>query len=378
VSLSPRERRWLIGGGVLYAAVVIPIGIRKGGDLIAELGQSERFLHGAALYTHIDTFTGVPWPPASALLLVPFALVARHSAPLAKAAWVICNVAAIGWMLVRARGWGWRRTGLALAAVANPLQSNFEHLNVNIVIAALLVAAAADLHEGRETRAGTWVGLAAAVKAYPALLLGYFAYRRQWRALTAGVGLAAALTLVALLRYGPAGGLDSARDWLSLTTAHRWTTQSLWGFTALLGAPPASSFALGPAGLLAGAWVFRGSFSSDRPFYEVGIVATLAVLLSPITHLHYFVLLFPAWIAALSLPPPAGNVILWRAALVVAGILTSGVLHFGLYPPFLTVIETSNYTWGALLLVGLLLTRRPVEGASARLLIERDDVKAGK
>src|SRR5207245_86981 len=42
VSLSPRERRWLIGVGVLYAAVVIPIGIRKGGDFTQELTQGER------------------------------------------------------------------------------------------------------------------------------------------------------------------------------------------------------------------------------------------------------------------------------------------------------------------------------------------------
>jgi len=30
--LTPRERGWLIGIGLLYAAVVIPIGIHKGGD----------------------------------------------------------------------------------------------------------------------------------------------------------------------------------------------------------------------------------------------------------------------------------------------------------------------------------------------------------
>ena len=50
LSLPPRERRWLIGIGLLYAAVVIPIGIRKGGDFTQELTESERLLRGMSLY----------------------------------------------------------------------------------------------------------------------------------------------------------------------------------------------------------------------------------------------------------------------------------------------------------------------------------------
>src|SRR5207249_2244196 len=129
--LTPRERRTLVVLGVLYAAVVIPIGIRKGGDFTQELGQSERLLRGLPLYS-ANPEGGIWWPPFTALGLAPFALVARWSLALAKACWAVLNVGCLGCSLALARRWttGWLPLVLAVAAVGKPLQSNFEHLNL--------------------------------------------------------------------------------------------------------------------------------------------------------------------------------------------------------------------------------------------------------
>ncbi|TLY54710.1 MAG: hypothetical protein E6K55_05175 [Gemmatimonadetes bacterium] len=100
--MTPRERRWLLGIGVCYAAVVIPIGVHKGGDFADELSQSERLLHGVPLYDALPG-KGIWWPPFTALGLVPFALVSRASMGVAKALWAILNVSCLGGSLALAR-----------------------------------------------------------------------------------------------------------------------------------------------------------------------------------------------------------------------------------------------------------------------------------
>ena len=64
--MTPRERRVLLAVGAVYAAVVIPVGIHKGGDFTHELEQSERLLHGLPLY-EANPDKGIWWPPFTAL-----------------------------------------------------------------------------------------------------------------------------------------------------------------------------------------------------------------------------------------------------------------------------------------------------------------------
>ncbi len=361
--LTPRARRTLLLVGLLYAAAVIPIGIHKGGDLTQELGQSERLLHGLPLYA-ANPEKGIWWPPFTALALVPFALVARWSLAVAKACWAVLNVGSLGWSLARARGWtrDWTPVVLAVAAVGKPLQSNFEHLNVTPVLLALIVAAAADLEADREVRAGAWVGLAAAIKGFPALLLLYLAYRRRWRGLVVGVAVAGGLTLGAMLPFGPVGAVSAVRDWLALSLQAKlllsYGTQSLSGFVHLLGWSPVAVGLLEFVCLAAVLIAFGRAGATEATLAEVGIVALLAVLFSPIAWLYYHTLAFPAWVAALAAPAASRGEPARRAALVCAGILTSGVLTFGLYPGQLWFIRDANYTWGSLVLLAVLVFQR--------------------
>lgn len=361
--VTPRAARWLLVIGVVYAAVVIPIGVHKGGDVVAELSQSERLLGGVLLY-QAPPGKGMWWPPFTALGLVPFALVARWSVAVAKALWAVLNVACLGWSLALARRWttGWVPVALAVAAVGKPLQSNFEHLNITPILLVLAMAAAVDLRRGRETRAGAWLGLATAIKAFPALALVYFVVTRRWRGLLAGSAVAVALTVGAMLPYGPVAAVRAVLAWLNLSLhaapVGTVVTQSLAGFGAVFGWSPWVVGALAAACLVGtAAALYR---SAAAPLAGIAAASLLAVLCSPIAWLYYHTLAFPGWLSALTQGPlgTPGR----RAALGAAALLTSGVLTFGLYPRWLRVVGAANYTWGSLLLLVILvfdLLRQP-------------------
>jgi alpha-1,2-mannosyltransferase len=357
--LTPGDRRILLLG-VLYAAVVVPIGIRKGTDLEAHLELADRVLRGVPLYQGNPSL-GVWWPPFAVLALTPFALLARASLALAKAAYALLGVACVGWSLVRLGAPAWRRTALALAAVAVPLQTNFEYLNINAILLALVVAAGADLASERDTRAGVWLGLATALKLFPGLLLVYCAYRRRWRTCAVGAALATGLTALALLADDRAGALGTAQRWLSFTLAGSWLVhpgnQSLVALVARAGGSHESALAVEAVLLMLTALALRHRPLEEELPAEMGLVTLLALLLSPIAWSHYFLLALPAWAAVLSpRREPLGPAM--AVALLIAGIATSGVLTIWSRAFKLTLLSHSIYTWGGLLLGAVLLRER--------------------
>ena len=357
--LTARERRWLLGIGVCYAAVVIPIGVHKGGDFVAELSQAERLLHGVPLYAALPG-TGIWWPPFTAAGLIPFALVSRASIAVAKALWAVLNVSCLSWSLALARRWtsGWGAVAIAVAAVGKPLQSNFEHLNITPILLVLVLATAADLRGGRELRAGAWLGLATAIKAFPVLMFLYFLCTGRWRGLLVGIAVAGGLTLGAMLPYGPVGGVHAVLDWARLgreaAAIGPPPSQSIPGFARFFGWPPAVIVALSFACLGIAVVTIRRSI--DAHLDGIAVAGLAAVLLSPIAWLYYHTLAMPAWLAVFT--RPASKSMPRRAALWIAGLLTSGVLTFGLYPRWLSFISVANYTWGSLLLLTVLVVDR--------------------
>jgi len=368
--LSPRQRAWFLAIGALYAVVALAVGVHKGGDLVLELLQSERLIAGDPVYTQLPA-RGMYWPPFALFALTPLALLSRLSLALAKGAWVVGSLACLGWSVARlARTWGWRPALLAVPAVLVPMHANFETLNVSIVLLALVVAAIVDVKDGRERRAGVWIGIATALKAFPGLLLLYLAYRRRWRGLAVGMAVAGGLTYVAMLRYGPVGAFEAVGRWVTLSR----DAQSLLGLTAQPLGTVVLSFGGTATAVLVVDVLFLAAivlaFARRTPgdaawnvLCEMAVVTIAAILVSPIGHYHYLVLAIPAWVAALSLPPPAGiaSARVWRATLIVAAVFLSGVLTFGLYPDIDVVkhyVRRHNYTWGALLLMSALLTRK--------------------
>src|SRR2546428_541496 len=101
---------------------------------------------------------------------------------------------------------------------------------------------------------------------------------------------------------------------------------------------------------------------SDAAFEELAIVGIVAVLVSPIAWVHYFVFALPVWIVALRLPPHGRA---WSISLLLAGVATSGIATVWSLSVRNAVFELSLYTWGALLLlfvVAFAPRPRPVGG----------------
>lgn len=84
----------------------------------------------------------------------------------------------------------------------------------NLGLLALVLGACACLRLGRHVAAGALVATAAAIKAFPILILGYLVYRRMWRASAATVAFLAAWLLVAPLPFRtPAQVVDDVSVW---------------------------------------------------------------------------------------------------------------------------------------------------------------------
>ncbi len=363
--LTPRARRILLALGGLYAVVNAFIGVHSGGDFVFHLRLAERLLHGQPLYVDFDGAIGVPWPPFAIFALTPFALLARLSLPLTKALWAVGNVALFGWCLVR----GYRHAGrwtpvvLAVAAVAQPLQSNFQHLNINLVLLALVVLAIADLEQGREMRAALWIGVATALKGYPGAIFLYFLVRGRWRPLVAGVAAAVGLTFLVVVPAGFAGAANVS-DYVHLALTAQSTQalagQSIGGLVARLGGNVITAVILDLLAIAGVTAVLRRGRAASEPTYEVGTTALLAVLLAPLDRLHYYVLAFPAWTDTFSRPAPARGRALWFAVLAVGALLTSGMLsqYRGHLPAVLWTVRQNTYNFGALILLIVLVARR--------------------
>lgn len=357
--MGSRARWILLILGAVYAAIIVVSRMPYGGDIVPEIALSQRWLDGAPLYRPALSAYGTPWPPFAAVVLVPLALLARVSLPVATAAWSVFSVACLVAALALARRWGWKTAIIAVLATAVPIQTNFEHRNVNTVLLALVVAAAADLEDARDARAGLWLGLATAIKAFPALLLVYLAVRGQWRALAVATAVAAGGTLLALAPYGPAGGGAAAADWLgSSFDQGRWligpSNQSLHALVLRLGGTP--PVAAGLAALCVGGALLLARFRARGVLPGLGATTLAAILATPIAWVHYYVLAFPAWAAVA--PGFTGRLKRGRdVAFVVAALATSGWLTVGPRPLRQALLGERIYAWGALVLLALLAWR---------------------
>jgi len=365
--LTPRERRILVALGGLYALVNTFIGVHSGGDLVFHLRLAERLMQGLPLYADFDTARGMPWPPFAIFALTPFALLARLSLPVAKGLWAVGNVALFGWCVVRAysRVGRWPPVVLAVAAVAQPLQSNFQHLNINIALLGLVVFAMDDVERGRDMRATLWIGVATALKGYPGAIFLYFLARGRWRPLAAGLVAAVGLSFLVMLPAG-LGGAAIVPDYVHLALTAQSTKalagQSIGGLVARLGGGVATAVALDliASGVVAAALWRRRRLQSGAAASDLGMAAVLAVLLAPLDRLHYYVLGFPAWTDTFGRPAPARGRTAWFTALAVGAFLTSGMLSHihGPLPAVLWIIRKNTYNLGALILLGILVIQR--------------------
>lgn len=224
---SGMRQRILVAVFAIFVAANLYNALTKGGDFTVFLESGRRVASAAPLYADSRVAEGVVGPPFQGVLFVPFAWLADRSEVASRVAWYGLNlvllVAGVLWWQRALAGAG--ATGtilqrlaspevlLALLAVAHPLQANFQHQNLNVVLLALSGLGASAAMAGRARTCGIALGAATALKAFPALLLVHLLLPRRWRALAWAMGAAAVLTLLPVLWYGVDAGLRLPWEW---------------------------------------------------------------------------------------------------------------------------------------------------------------------
>lgn len=401
----PQAQRRVLRALGLLALVLFFSWVRRPGDFAGYLIVGELVLEGRHIYA--DAPPGInTWPPFFALFCVPLALLATPGPVLARALWLLLNFALLAVVfdllarLVYGRRLGLRagsdRLTLAAPALLVPLVlslryvfSNFEHVQINIVIFALALGGLALQARGREWTGGGLLGFAASLKVIPVVFIPYLAYRRRWKAATsaalAGVALSVALPAVA---FGPARFVEYVDAWRA-SVAAGWgvgkMNQSLFalldrtlghglapfaegtnalpesGDPIVLGALIVAAAVAGAIALAA----FRGPIDPGGPaaLAEWSAVFLAAALFSPVMWKAYLIvallpntLLFAAWRSA----APGGRVRRVLSAVLLAafalGVLTTrSVVGRDLAWRF---EMTSAVTWAGLILLGGVLWLR--------------------
>jgi glycosyl transferase family 87 len=379
---------------ILAAAIVFVVvnganALHKGGDAEVFFEGGRRILQHRPLYEGSGAASGFIGPPMQALFFAPFATLADVSPAAAKLVWyglnLACLAAGVGFWasLVRdhAGPGAESRRPLAIilpvAATLLPIQTNFEHQNMNALLLALTGGAAWLTSRARDGRAGALIGLATALKAFPALLIVHLASRGRWKGAGAALGTAAALTLLPAIATGPAAFAADFRRWLAISSSGwpiRNNNQSLlaaidrftggWretGVRSITDAPVAFAlFLMGAVALvlLGSRWLYGTRAAPSIPT-EMAAILALAVLTSPIAWDHYWVLLLPAFMFVYQAGrSPSGRLhawIFWTAAVLTTGISRATVGRDG----WALARQLSVDTVAALLLyLGLILWRR--------------------
>ena len=274
------------------------------------------------------------WPPFFSLLCIPLALLARPTSYLARGVWLALNFGLL-WVtlkmlsqLVYARPLRLRDTPGALSFVSPEILlpvvlcyrfvlSNFDHLQVNIVI---FTGALAGLYwhaRGHDLRGGIALGLASALKVMPVLFIPYFVYRRRYRMAALSTLATAAFSLAPSLLYGWARFIDYVGAWRHAITVgwgvgkmnqsvfamlDRYVGHGItpWHAPAVIVLPESgvllvrllSSAALA-AITVAALLLFRGREAPDSPasIAEYSVVFIVSALFGPLAWKAYLVVL---------------------------------------------------------------------------------------
>jgi len=372
----------------------------RGGDFRGFLVAGERFIHGDFLYEGSSVGTNVTWPPFFALFIVPFAALARINLPFAQVMWYLLNTLlffiAVGLLrgVYRNKPFGWfieskgdtfwtPAVFIPVVLVLGPFVDNVLSLQISPLLLFLLAMGISNLHEKRPVRAGIWLGLAGAIKAFPVLIILYLIYRKEVRAMLSMALSGLMFTAMPILRYGFHDFIGNFRAWIDLSLAGGYPygglNQSFYALIArfvsgdafnLLTTRLPSPGPHDPAGI-ASAWIYRLSllaligallwFIRRNKFRSLGVETaffiTLMTVFSPIAWRHYFVLMVPAWIILTAFWLEKKDKILGWMTVSSGVLITGGYIIGTLSRPVRSVLlnVTSHFTLGALVILAGLL-----------------------
>jgi alpha-1,2-mannosyltransferase len=352
-----RHRILLVLAVFVFIAANTWNALNKGGDAQVFFEGGRRLLQARPLYEGSSPASGFIGPPFQAAFFLPFSAVANVSDASARLLWYVLNLAALGFgVRFWVRAWTASRAGSPLAhlepqhglwfaafAILLPLQTNFEHQNMNALLLGASGFTAYALVRHRWQAAGALIGFAAALKIFPALAILYVAARGWWRCAAVSVVTCAVLTVLPAAVYGR-GFAPQVKSWLQIASGGwpvRGQNQSLMAAIdrALPGGPEAgihnaqqvpaefAIFALSVVALVVVALLVTRCRRPEPPQVpcELAAVTLLSILLSPVAWDHYWVLLFPAFMLTFDardkrLLGTRASVLFWTAALLTSGL----------------------------------------------------------
>jgi alpha-1,2-mannosyltransferase len=297
------------------------------------LGGAHAQSNDLFVVTYPQDHLGFTYPPFSALLFAPFAHAPLRVCEVAFS-WV--NLAALGALVAvslravcrrldrRTIVW-WTLTLLLPVMLFDPVRQTFLLGQVNIILALMVVA---DLTLELPLRRGVLVGLAAAIKVTPLILIPYLFLTRQGRAGLRAVATFVGAALLATL-------VNASTSWSYWTHYIRdperagmlsWignqgalgAAERLVGHTVTTPTTFAIVLTVGAIGLA----VAAGAYRRSSPVLGLLVVEATESLASPVSWSHHFIwlVLLVAWLALAEDRPRHGKwyalgvaVLLWAA-----------------------------------------------------------------
>jgi hypothetical protein len=304
-----RRTLWIAGAIAILSIVYVTRIAHRMPDFQVYQRAGVRARAAAPLYRAEDGHYQFKYLPAFAIAAVP---VGSLPDPVARSVWFAASVALLAlllWMtlaILPDRRWA----GTLLVASTVVLLAKFyahelELGQVNILMTALVVAAAQRMRAGSESVAGFLIAAAVVVKPYAVLFVPYLIARRRLLSVLAAVGgLLAALLLPALV-YGFTGNLTLLAEWWSTvrgTTAPNLidfnNVSAASVFTRLLGSGRLAellAWLMTIVLLITAAFVFARRRAIVFPEgLEIGLLLTMLPIISPQGWDYVFLVSTPA------------------------------------------------------------------------------------
>ena len=326
-------------------------------DLQVYRAAVDAAITGQPIYLGGFTSANLPWlyPPFALVVLAPLALL---PAAVAKVAISLISLAALG--LIVGRSWaataiaGSRRLGLTMGTtgilvVSEPMQQNLIMGQINVVLAAMVVVDVLTPAGGRCR--GWWVGLAAGIKLTPALIVIYYAFRRDWEAVRRALfGFVSTAVLGLILLPGQSWTYWTGAIWASRIGPDHLGNQSLLGSLLRL----AAVTGIGPAATHAGWLVLAVSLGllgagiaarqSAEPLTAYCILSATTLLISPLSWTPHWIALTPVIVVIAARRATSAGVI---AVLGGVGLLLFAWPVDGVWSGLIWTVYPAQY-WSAL------------------------------
>jgi hypothetical protein len=204
-----------LGGNVYYRAIESE---HQRSDFLTFHAAARTMVQGGDVYAvRHPRGWHLYYPPGMPALLTPLALLPIEAAVIA---WYLIGLGGLWWVFVRlvrlCDELAGRPVGpVVVAAIGvnfGPLVSGLQRGQFSVLLFALMVEALWCYRRGRAGWCGVWLGLAAGVKVYPALLVLPLLVRREWRAVFAfGAGLSVLWIGLPMVLMGPTAGWHTTR-----------------------------------------------------------------------------------------------------------------------------------------------------------------------